>query len=85
MKRTDEMMEHEMKGDALLKNATEIYICQHIQVLEESVRLVLESKNAKTREDRYELVLQHFSALSKIRKYVDKNQKKGLRMHRTIS
>ena len=65
-------------GDALLKNATEIYICQHIQVLEESVRLVLESKNAKTREDRYELVLQHFSALSKIRKYADKNQKKRI-------
>ena len=64
--------------DALLKNATEIYICQHIRVLEESVRLVLDSKNAKTREDRYELALQHFSALSKIRKYADKNQKKRI-------
>ena len=57
---------------------TEIYICQHIRVLEESVRLVLDSKNAKTREDRYELALQHFSALSKIRKYADKNQKKRI-------
>lgn len=62
--------------DVLLKNATESYICQHIRILEESVRLVLESKNNKTREDRYELALQHFSALSKIRKYADKNQKK---------
>ena len=64
--------------DALLKNATESYICQHIRILEESARLVLESKNNKTREDRYELALQHFSALSKIRKYADKNQKKRI-------
>ena len=41
--------------DGLLKNATEIYINQHIRILEESARLVLESKNNKTREDRYEL------------------------------
>ena len=47
--------------DGLLKNATEIYINQHIRILEESARLVLESKNNKTREDRYELALQHFS------------------------
>ena len=63
---------------ALLQIATEIYIFQHIRVLEERVRLVLDSKNAKTREDRYELALQHFSALSKIRKYADKNQKKRI-------
>lgn len=63
--------------DALLKNATEIYICQHIRVLEESVRLVLDSKNAKTREDRYELALQHFSALSKIGSMPIKIRKKG--------
>ena len=44
--------------DGLLKNATEIYINQHIRILEESARLVLESKNNKTREDRYELALQ---------------------------
>lgn len=31
--------------DGLLKNATEIYINQHIRILEESARLVLESKN----------------------------------------
>lgn len=71
--------------DALLKNATESYICQCVLILEESVRLALESKNNKTREDRYELALQHFSALSKIWKYADKNQKKELRMHRIIS
>lgn len=64
--------------DGLLKNATEIYINQHIRILEESARLVLESKNNKTREDRYELALQHFSTLSKIRKYADKNQKKRI-------
>lgn len=64
--------------DVLLKNATESYVSQHIRILEESVRLVLESKNKKTREDRYELVLQHFSALSKIRKYAHKNQKKRI-------
>ena len=64
--------------DALLKNVTESYINQHIRILEEGVRLVLESKNNKTREDRYELALQHFSALSKIRKYADKNQKKRI-------
>ena len=68
--------------DGLLKNATEIYINQHIRILEESARLVLESKNNKTREDRYELALQHFSTLSKIRKYADKIRKKGLQMHR---
>ena len=50
--------------DGLLKNATEIYINQHIRILEESARLVLESKNNKTREDRYELALQHFSTFS---------------------
>ena len=38
--------------DVLLKNATESHISQHIRILEESVRLVLESKNKKTREDR---------------------------------
>ena len=64
--------------DGLLKNATEIYINQYIRILEESARLVLESKNNKTREDRYELALQHFSTLSKIRKYADKNQKKRI-------
>ena len=54
--------------DALLKNATEIYISQHIRILEDSVRLVMESKNQKTREERYDLSLQHFDALSKIQK-----------------
>ena len=49
--------------DGLLKNATEIYINQHIRILEESARLVLESKNNKTIEDRYELALQHFRTL----------------------
>lgn len=62
--------------DALLEKATDSYINQHIRILEESVRLVMESKNSRTREDRYELSLQHFDALSKIQKYADKNQKK---------
>lgn len=64
--------------DGLLKNATEIYIHQHIRILEESVCLVMESKNSKTREERYGVALQHFDALSKIQKYADKNQKKRI-------
>lgn len=62
--------------EALLKNATEIYITHHIRILEDSVRIVMESKNQKTREERYDLSLQHFDALSKIqKKYADKAQK----------
>ena len=61
--------------EALLKNATEIYITQHIRIIEDSVRIVMESKNQKTREERYDLSLQHFDALSKIQKYADKAQK----------
>lgn len=38
----------------------------------------LTPKNNKTREERYELALQHFSALSKIRKYDNKNQRKRI-------
>lgn len=64
--------------DALLKNATEIYISQHIRILEDSIRLVMESKNQKTREERYDLSLQHFDALSKIQKFADKKQKKRI-------
>lgn len=64
--------------DALLKNATETYITQHIRILEDSVRIVMESKNQKTREGRYDLSLQHFDALSKIQKYADKAQKKRI-------
>ena len=64
--------------DALLKNATEIYISQHIRILEDCVRLVMESKNQKTREERYDLSLQHFDALAKIQKYADKKQKKRI-------
>ena len=61
--------------EALLKNATEIYITQHIRIIEDSVRIVMESKNQKTREERYDLFLQYFDALSKIQKYADKAQK----------
>ena len=64
--------------DTLLKNATEIYISQHIRILENSIRLVMESTNQKTKEERYDLSLQHFDALSKIQKYADKKQKKGI-------
>lgn len=71
--------------DGLLKNATEIYINQHIRILEESARLVLESKNNKTREDRYELALQYFSTLSKSGSMPIKIRKKGLQMHRITS
>ena len=61
--------------DALLKNAAETYITQHIRILEDSVRIVMECKNQKTREERYDLSLQQFDALSKIQKYADKAQK----------
>lgn len=64
--------------EAFLKNATEIYITQHIRILEDSIRIVMKSKNQKTREERYDLSLQHFDALSKIQKYADKAQKKRI-------
>lgn len=64
--------------DVLLKNATDTYITQHIRILEDSVRIVMESKNQKTREERYDLSLQHFDALFKVQKYADKTQKKRI-------
>lgn len=64
--------------DVLLKNATDTYITQHIRILEDSVRIVMESKNQKTREERYDLSLQHFDALLKVQKYADKTQKKRI-------
>lgn len=64
--------------EAFLKNATEIYITQHIRILEDSIRIVMKSKNQKTREERYDLSLQHFDALSKIQKYADKARKKRI-------
>lgn len=65
--------------DNLLKKATDIYVDQHIRILNDSVHLVLTSKNKKTREERYELALQHYAALTKIQKYVDKKQKKAIK------
>ena len=38
----------------------------------------MESKNQKTREERYDLSLQHFDALLKVQKYADKTQKKRI-------
>ena len=64
--------------DVLLKNATDTYITQHIRILEDSVRIVMESKNQKTRKERYDLSLQHFDALLKVQKYADKTQKKRI-------
>ena len=64
--------------DVLLKNATDTYITQHIRIQEDSVRIVMESKNQKTREERYDLSLQHFDALLKVQKYADKTQKKRI-------
>lgn len=64
--------------DVLLKNATDTYITQHIRILEDSVRIVMESKNQKTIEERYDLSLQHFDALLKVQKYADKTQKKRI-------
>lgn len=64
--------------DALLKKATDIYIAQHIRILNDSVNLVLTSKNKKTQAERYELALQHYGALAKIQKYADKKQKKAI-------
>ena len=56
-----------------------------IRILEDSVRIVMESKNQKTREERYDLSLQHFDALSKIQKYADKAQKKRIAQYRLFS
>lgn len=44
----------------------------------EILRIVMESKNQKTREERYDLSLQHFDALLKVQKYADKTQKKRI-------
>lgn len=41
--------------DAILKKATDIYIAQHIRILNDSVNLVLTSKNKKTQAERYDL------------------------------
>ena len=54
--------------DVLLKNATESHISQHIRILEESVRLVLESKIKKQEKIGMSWYYNIFSALSKIRK-----------------
>lgn len=64
--------------DTLLKKATDIYIAQHIRILNDSVNLVLSSKNKKTQEERYELAIQHHGALIKIQKYADRKQKKAI-------
>lgn len=64
--------------DALLKKATDIYIAQHIRILNDSVNLVLTSKNKKTQAERYELELQHYGALTKVQKYADRKQKKAI-------
>ncbi len=64
--------------DALLKKATDIYITQHIRILNDSVNLVLTSKNKKTQAERYELALQHYGALTKVQKYADRKQKKAI-------
>ena len=71
--------------DVLLKNATDTYITQHIRILEDSVRIVMESKNQKTREERYDLSLQHFDALLRFRSMQIKRRKRELLMHRIIS
>lgn len=61
---------------AFLEAVTALYIQQHTRILYDSIRIVLTSKNEKTRKDRYALAQKKFNALVKVKKYADKEQKK---------
>lgn len=68
--------------DALLKKATDIYIAQHIRILNDSVNLVLTSKNKKAQAERYELALQYYGTLTKVRSMRIESRRKQSMMHR---
>ena len=60
----------------VLEEATEIYVKQHIRILDESIHLFLTSRNKETRQSRYRLACEHYGALSKVKKYCTKEKKK---------
>ena len=62
--------------ETLLKEATRVYIEQHARILDESIKLFLTSKNKETRKNRYKLACEHYGALSRVKKYADRNQRK---------
>jgi len=62
--------------ESVLEAATKLYIEQHVRILEESIQLFLTSKNKDTRKSRYKLACEHYGALSKIKKYAGRNQRK---------
>ena len=62
--------------EKLLDVMTAEYIAGHARILYESVQLVLNSDNKKTRFSRYNLASEHYNALKKVRKYANKAQQK---------
>ena len=64
--------------DEMLYAATDLYIQQHCRILYESIDLFLNSKYEETRKSRYALACKHYGALSKVRKFTDKRQRKVL-------
>ena len=64
--------------EQFLDAATTMYIQQHARILYDSIRLVLNSKNENTRKERYKLAQEKFGALVAIKKYANKEQKKGI-------
>lgn len=61
--------------EEFLDAATSLYIQQHARILYDCIRLVCTSKNWKTKQERYELACKKYGALSKVRKYANKEQK----------
>ncbi len=62
----------------VLEHATNSYIQQHLRILNESIGIVLSTKNADTRKSRFDLCVMHYGALIKVKKYADKQQKKEI-------
>lgn len=61
--------------EEILDVATSLYIQQHARILYDCIRLVCTSKNWKTKQERYELACKKYGALSKVRKFANKEQK----------
>lgn len=61
--------------EEFLDAATSLYIQQHARILYDCIRLVCTSNNWKTKQERYELACKKYGALSKVRKYANKEQK----------
>lgn len=61
--------------EEFLDAATTLYIQQHARILYDCIRLVCTSKNGRTKTERYEQACKKYGALSKVRKYANKEQK----------